>query len=70
MRVLELDPKYCDVIIRRWESFTGEPAKIAIRRINLRGDGTTVGGHSVMAGRRPKPTAAAGKSLQTAVERG
>ena len=23
---LELDPKYCDVIIKRWETFTGEKA--------------------------------------------
>jgi len=26
-RVLELEPRYCDVIIRRWEEFTGEKAK-------------------------------------------
>ena len=25
-RVMELDPKYCDVIVRRWQSFTGKPA--------------------------------------------
>ena len=24
--MMELDPKYCDVIIKRWESFTGEKA--------------------------------------------
>lgn len=23
---MELDPKYCDVIVKRWESFTGEKA--------------------------------------------
>ena len=28
--VMELDPKYCDVIIHRWEKLTGEKA----RRIN------------------------------------
>jgi len=26
-RVLELDPLYCDIIIRRWEAFTGKRAK-------------------------------------------
>lgn len=25
-RLIELDPKYCDVIIRRWEAFTGQQA--------------------------------------------
>lgn len=25
-RVMELDPHYCDVIIARWEKFTGEKA--------------------------------------------
>lgn len=25
---LELDPKYCDVIIRRWEQFTGQKAEL------------------------------------------
>lgn len=24
--VMELDPKYCDVIVDRWEKFTGEKA--------------------------------------------
>lgn len=28
-RVLELDPKYVDVIVRRWEAFTGKIAKHA-----------------------------------------
>jgi DNA modification methylase len=27
-RVMELDPKYCDVVIRRWQSFTGRLAKL------------------------------------------
>ena len=25
--VLELDPRYCDVIVRRWEAFTGRTAE-------------------------------------------
>lgn len=25
-RMMELDPKYCDVIIKRWETLTGEKA--------------------------------------------
>lgn len=24
--MMELDPKYCDVIIKRWENLTGEKA--------------------------------------------
>ena len=26
-RVIELDPRYCDVIIRRWQAFTGQAAR-------------------------------------------
>jgi DNA modification methylase len=26
---LELDPAYCDVIVRRWQSFTGKAATLA-----------------------------------------
>jgi DNA modification methylase len=26
-RMVELDPRYCDVIVNRWETLTGEPAK-------------------------------------------
>ena len=33
-RLIELEPKYCDVIIRRWEEFTG-------RQATLDGDGRT-----------------------------
>lgn len=28
-RLMELDPKYCDVIIRRWQDFTGKDATLA-----------------------------------------
>ncbi|WP_287496898.1 site-specific DNA-methyltransferase [Pandoraea sp. CB10b_02] len=28
-RLMELDPKYCDVIIRRWQEFTGQHATLA-----------------------------------------
>ena len=27
-RVIELDPKYCDVIVRRWQAFTGQVAHL------------------------------------------
>jgi DNA modification methylase len=27
-RLVELEPKYCDVIIRRWQEFTGREAKL------------------------------------------
>jgi DNA modification methylase len=28
-RIMELDPKYCDVIVRRWEDFTGKKAVLS-----------------------------------------
>lgn len=28
-RIMELDPKYCDVIVKRWENFTGKQAVLA-----------------------------------------
>ena len=27
-RLIELEPKYCDVIVRRWQEFTGREAKL------------------------------------------
>ena len=33
-RLLELDPKYCDVIIRRWRAWSGE-------QVTLEADGRT-----------------------------
>ena len=28
-RLMELDPKYCDVIVKRWEDFTGKKAQLS-----------------------------------------
>lgn len=28
--MMELDPKYCDVIIKRWETLTGKKAKLIV----------------------------------------
>ena len=25
---MELDPKYCDVVVKRWETLTGQKAKL------------------------------------------
>ena len=27
-RLMELDPRYCDVIVRRWQDFTGQEATL------------------------------------------
>jgi len=27
-RLMELDPRYCDVIVKRWEDFTGKKAEL------------------------------------------
>ncbi|MGD9657337.1 MAG: site-specific DNA-methyltransferase, partial [Methylocystis sp.] len=29
-RLIELDPKYCDVIVQRWEEFTGKKAELVL----------------------------------------
>jgi DNA modification methylase len=34
-RLMELDPKYVDVIIRRWESFTGKQATLAVSNFSF-----------------------------------
>ena len=34
-RLTELDPKYVDVIIRRWEEFTGQEAYLEESRLNF-----------------------------------
>ena len=33
--VMELDPKYCDVIVKRWEDFTGKKATLATANLEL-----------------------------------
>jgi DNA modification methylase len=33
-RLMELDPKYCDVIVKRWEDFTGKKAVLEKRESN------------------------------------
>ena len=35
---MELDPKYCDVIIARWEAFTGKQAELLARGGDLDGE--------------------------------
>ncbi len=30
--MMEIDTKYCDVIIKRWETLTGEKAKLIMRK--------------------------------------
>jgi len=34
-RLMELDPKYCDVIVKRWEDFTGKKAVLLIESVEV-----------------------------------
>jgi DNA modification methylase len=34
-RLMELDPKYCDVIVKRWEDFTGKKATLVTANLEL-----------------------------------
>lgn len=36
-RLMELDPKFCDVIIRRWEEYTGNKAQLLEKQAELTG---------------------------------
>lgn len=47
-RLLELDPKYCDVIVRRWQDHTREAARLASTGQSFdEAGGTRTGGESV-----------------------
>lgn len=34
---MELDPKFCDVIVRRWEEYTGNKAQLLENQAELTG---------------------------------
>ena len=66
-RLIELEPKYCDVIIRRWQEFSGKEA-------TLDGDGRSVrrrGGRAARRGgvNRTLPPGDCGQSEQRTAER-
>ena len=46
---LEIDPRYCDVIVRRWQKFTGNPAILQPSSCRVAGDGSKPDGR-----RRPR----------------
>lgn len=41
-RLMELDPRYCDVICRRWEQFTGTSAQRIAADLSASGRSTPV----------------------------
>lgn len=34
-RLMEIDPAYCDVIVQRWEGFTGKRCRLEVSKLNL-----------------------------------
>jgi DNA modification methylase len=34
-KLMELDPKYCDVIVKRWEDFTGKKAVLLLESVEV-----------------------------------
>jgi DNA modification methylase len=32
-RLIEIEPTYCDVIVQRWETFTGKKAELVQREV-------------------------------------
>ena len=55
-RLLELDPAYCDVVIQRWERFTGRKAeRVAHGSPTLAGVGDEAGKRAEVAQREEAP---------------
>jgi len=48
-RLMELDPKYCDVIVRRWQDYTGESATHAETGIAFDDAAAAMGAHAKAA---------------------
>ena len=38
---MELDPKYCDVIVKRWEDFTGKKAILEESEVTTHAESST-----------------------------